>query len=133
MTFIIAYVAILLVFGICDALWLGTMGPALYRPTLGNLLLERIRIVPAVLFYLSFPAGIVVFAVLPALKDGNLMTAAFLGLLFGAIAYATYDLTNYATLKAWTLQLTVVDIVYGALVTALSAAAGYQAARWWGG
>jgi len=120
MQLIAAYVTTLIVFGLIDAAWLGTMGNVLYRPTLGDILLTNLRIGPAIVFYLLFPIGIVVFAVMPAIKSGALSAAIAYGLLFGAIAYATYDLTNYATLRNWNLQLTVVDIVYGAVTTAVA-------------
>jgi uncharacterized membrane protein len=113
-----AYVTALILFGLIDAAWLGIMANVLYRPTLGDILLTNLRVGPAIAFYLLFPVGIVVFAVTPAIKTGTLSTAAAYGLLFGALAYATYDLTNYATLRNWSLQLTAVDIVYGALTTA---------------
>jgi len=71
----------------------------------------------------------VAFAAMPALRAGAVGTALLWGLLFGAIAYATYDLTNYATLRNWTLQLTLVDIVYGALASAIAAAAATLAGR----
>src|SRR6202035_2361672 len=121
MTYVVAYVAVLIVFGTIDAVWLTTMGALLYRPALGDILAQNLRVVPAIAFYLSFPIGIVVFAVLPGLRAQSPLTAATLALLFGALAYATYDLTNYATLRNWTLQITVVDIGYGALASSIAA------------
>jgi uncharacterized membrane protein len=99
MTYLVAYVAVFFVFGIIDATWLITMGKTLYRPTLGDLLLEDFRIAPAVIFYLAYPIGMVVFAVMPGLRSDSLLVAFLSALLFGAIAYGTYDLTNYATLR----------------------------------
>jgi uncharacterized membrane protein len=129
MTYVIAYVAVLLVFGTIDAVWLTTMGAILYRPALGDILAQNLRVVPAMAFYLAFPIGIVVFAVLPGLRAQSPVTAATLALLFGALAYATYDLTNYATLRNWTLQITVVDIAYGALASSIAATAAFFAVR----
>jgi uncharacterized membrane protein len=129
MTYIVAYVAVLLVFGTIDAVWLTTMGAILYRPALGDILAQNLRVVPAIAFYLAFPIGIVVFAVLPGLRAQSPVTAATLALLFGALAYATYDLTNYATLRNWTLQITVVDIAYGALASSIAATAAFFAVR----
>jgi uncharacterized membrane protein len=123
MTYLVPYVTVLVVFGIIDAAWLSTMGAVLYRPALGDILLPALRIGPAIAFYLMYPVGIVVFAVLPALRTGSASSAFFLALLFGAIAYGTYDLTNYATLRNWTLPITVVDICYGALASGLAATA----------
>lgn len=121
MQYFIAYIAALIVFGAIDAAWLMTTSGTIYRPVLGDILVPTLRIAPAIAFYATFPIGIVVFAVLPALRAKTLGTAALLGLLFGAIAYGTYDLTNYATLRNWTLQLTLIDIAYGAIATALAA------------
>jgi uncharacterized membrane protein len=129
MSYAIAYIAALIVFGAIDAVWLSTMGPALYRPALGDILAPGLRIAPAIAFYLMYPIGIVVFAVLPALRAQTAFTAATLALLFGALAYATYDLTNYATLRNWTLQITVLDIAYGALASGIAATAAYFAVR----
>jgi uncharacterized membrane protein len=129
MTLIIAYVVVLLVFGAIDAAWLSTMGPLIYRPTLGDILVPSLRVAPAIAFYAFYPIGVVVFAVLPALRTQSPMTGVTLALLFGAIAYATYDLTNYATLRNWTLQITVLDVVYGALASSIAATAAYFAVR----
>jgi len=129
MYYAIAYGAVLIVFVAIDAAWLSTMGPVLYRPVLADILLPSLRIAPAIAFYLIYPIGVVVFAVLPALRSGSVATAFALALLFGAIAYATYDLTNYATLRNWTLQITVLDIGYGAIASAVAASAAYLAVR----
>ena len=129
MTYVIAYIAALIVFGAIDAVWLTTMGAVLYRPALGDILAPNLRVVPAIAFYLMYPIGIVVFAVLPGLRAQSPLAAASLALLFGALAYATYDLTNYATLRNWTLQITVIDIGYGALASSIAATVGYFAVR----
>jgi uncharacterized membrane protein len=129
MTSIIAYVAVLIVFGAIDAAWLTTTGPVLYRPVLGDILLPSLRAAPAVAFYLMYPIGVVVFAVLPALRAQSPLTGFALAALFGALAYATYDLTNYATLRNWTLQITALDIGYGALASGIAATAAYFAVR----
>ncbi len=121
MPYLIGYIAVLISFAAVDAIWLSLMGPRLYKPTLGDILLTDLRIGPAIAFYLIYPVGLLAFAVLPGLKSGSPATVIGSGALFGAIAYATYDLTNYATLRNWTLQLTVLDIVYGAAASALAA------------
>ncbi|MFY0615557.1 MAG: DUF2177 family protein [Hyphomicrobiaceae bacterium] len=127
MTFLIAYVTILIVFGLIDAVWLTLMASTLYKPMLGDMMVESVRIAPAVIFYLFFPVGLVVFAVMPALRDGSMLSAFGAGALLGALCYATYDLTNYATLKVWTLQVTAIDIVYGALVAGICSVAAFGA------
>jgi uncharacterized membrane protein len=124
-----AYVTVLIVFGIIDAAWLTTMGPLLYRPALGDILLSNLRIGPAIAFYAAYPVGIVVFAIMPGLRSGSLPMVFLLASLYGALAYGTYDLTNYATLRNWNLEITLLDIGYGALASGVAAAAAYFAAR----
>ncbi len=125
----LGYVVVLLIFGAIDFAWLSTMGPRLYRPVLGDILANDLRLAPAIAFYLLFPIGIVIFAVAPAVKTDSIVTALIYGLLFGGMAYATYDLTNFATLRNWTLQITILDIVYGAVTTAVSAIAAVLVLR----
>lgn len=122
MTYLVPYVAALVIFGIIDFAWLNTVGKLFYRPLLRDILMDDLRIGPAILFYLTYPLGLVVFAVLPGLHADSTGTTFSDALLFGALAYGTYDLTNYATLRNWTLQITVVDICYGALASAIAAA-----------
>jgi uncharacterized membrane protein len=129
MTYLIAYITVLLVFGGVDMAWLSVMGPLIYKPALGDILAPSLRAGPAIAFYAMFPVGVVVFAVLPALRGQTPMTGAMLAALFGAIAYGTYDLTNYATLRNWNLQITLLDIVYGAFASGVAATAAYYAVR----
>jgi uncharacterized membrane protein len=132
-TYLVAYLSALVVFAIIDAGWLTTMGNLLYRPLLGELLAPSVRIAPAIAFYLLYPVGITVFAALPAIRSGALSTALILGLLFGAIAYGTYDLTNQATLRTWPLQITLIDIAYGAVASGVAAVAAFAMVRWLAG
>ena len=129
MLYAVAYFAILLPFGLLDAAWLSLMGPRLYRPTLGDILLANVNIEPAVLFYLIYPVGLLVFAVLPAFKSHSATSALIYGALFGGLAYATYDLTNHATLRNWTLQLTLTDMAWGAFASGVAAAAAFYLTR----
>lgn len=129
MRFLAAYIVSLLIFGTIDATWLTTMGPVLYRPVLAEMLAPAVRIAPAIAFYAIFPIGIVSFGVLPALRANSVLTAFLLAFLFGAIAYATYDLTNYATLKNWTLMITAIDIAYGALTSGIASSGAFLAVR----
>lgn len=128
MAYLWGYVAALVVFAVVDGAWLYFMGQHLYKPTLGDILEPDIRYAPAAAFYLLFPLGLTIFAVDPAIKSASAGTALLYGSLFGFFAYATYDLTNFATLRNWTLQITLIDVAYGAVVAALAAAAGYWAA-----
>ena len=93
------------------------------------ILVPNLRVAPAIVFYLSYPIGLVYFAVTPGLRAGTAVNTLIPALLFGALAYATYDLTNYATLRHWTLQITVLDVIYGALASAAAAIAAYAIIR----
>ena len=125
----VAYMAVLAFFALVDTLWLGVVARGFYRAELGSLLAPEVRLDAAVLFYVVYAAGIVVFAVAPALRAESLVTALAMGGLFGFFAYATYDLTNLATLRDWPLRMTIVDIAWGTALTAGSAAVGTLAAR----
>ncbi|MFM6931990.1 MAG: DUF2177 family protein [Novosphingobium sp.] len=120
MKWIIAYVAAAVSFGVLDFLWLGWAGKNFYRPAIGDLLAPSFRGGPALVFYVIYIAGMVWFAVRPGLAGGT--SAALLnGALLGGLAYATYDLTNQATMKVWPVHVTVVDIIWGAFATAVAA------------
>lgn len=123
MTYLCAYLSTLVVFVVCDMIWLTIMASRLYRPTLGDIMLTQAKLPPAVAFYLIFPVGLVIFAVLPAIKSGSVAQAAISGALLGFFSYITYDLTNQATLRNWTLQLTLTDVAWGTLLGAISATA----------
>ena len=125
----LAYLATALVFLCLDAVWLSQMQGLLYRPALAPLLAAAPRLGPAVLFYLIYLVGVVVFCVAPALRSGAWRTALGRGLLFGLCAYATYDLTNQATLRIWPVRVTVIDLAWGAVATGVAATAGFLITR----
>ena len=117
----IAYLAAALVMAGLDFAWLSlTVGP-LYTPALGNMLADKPNMGAAVAFYLVYIAGVVIFAVMPALETGDWRTALVRGALFGFFAYATYDLTNLATLKVWSLKISLIDMAWGSILTAATA------------
>ncbi|NTJ43078.1 DUF2177 family protein [Agrobacterium larrymoorei] len=120
-TYSIAYAATLVVFLAIDAVWLSTMADLLYRPLLGDLLAPQFRVVPAVLFYLIYCAALVFFAVVPGLQARRSGIALRNGGFFGFAAYATYDLTNQATLVNWPTTLTVADLLWGSVLSASTA------------
>ncbi|MCZ8019714.1 DUF2177 family protein [Novosphingobium sp.] len=128
MHWITAYVTAAVVFGVLDALWLRWAMPNLYRPTIGELLADNFRMVPALVFYALYIAGMVWFAVRPGMVLG-VPHGVLNGALFGAICYATYDLTNQATLKVWSTQMTLIDIAWGASATALASGAAVLAVQ----
>jgi uncharacterized membrane protein len=132
MKWLIAYGVAALVFGALDACWLGWAGSRVYRPALGDLLAPDFRAGPAVVFYLVYLCGMVWFAVRPGLDGGNVQTATINGLLLGAMCYATYDLTNQATLARWPTWLTLTDIAWGSFATALAATVATAATRRFG-
>ena len=125
MKYAASYLGTLATFAIADSIWLGAMLGRLYRPAMGDMLRQGVNLPPAILFYLFYPVGLVFFAVNPALKSESWTTAALYGALFGLFSYGTYDLTNYATLRHWTMQLTVADMAWGTVLGALAASAGY--------
>ena len=122
--FFVSYLSTALVFLALDAVWLTVMADRLYRPAIGSMMLDRFAPAPAVIFYVIYVVGVVVFAVAPSLVTGRWTTALALGALLGLMAYATYDLTNQATLKNWSWTVTIADLCWGTFVTAVSAAAG---------
>ena len=128
-----AYGASALAFVAADAVWMTLAGPRLYRPVLGPLLADRLNGAAAIAFYLIYLFGVVALAIAPALRTGQWRTAAWSGLVLGVVAYGTYDLTNQATLRLWATRLTVADMTWGGLLTALAATVGYLAARKVGG
>ena len=116
-----------------DYLWLSTTAGAFYRPRLGALLLDSPRIGIAALFYIFYSAAVVILAVTPANAQENGLLAFGLGAVLGAAAYGTYDITNLSTLRGWSVEVTIVDILWGTLLSGLAATAGYFAAKAAGG
>lgn len=117
------YLAAVLVMVALDALWLGVIAKTFYQHGIGHLMAEQPRLLAAVGFYVIYAAGLLVFAVLPQAQDPGWGRAALMGALFGFVAYATYDLSNLATLRGWPVGLALVDMAWGALLSAASAAA----------
>ncbi len=121
--YLAAYGFTALIFGLLDAVWLTRVGPKLYRPEIGELLMDGWRPAPALVFYALYMLGIQIFAVAPALDAGRWQVAALYGALFGFFCYMTYDLTNHATMKTWSLKVTLADIAWGTAATGLAAGA----------
>jgi uncharacterized membrane protein len=127
--YIVSYLAAAVIFLGCDAIWLSIMGNVLYRPALGDLMAPTFRTVPAVIFYALYVVGIVYFPITAAFASGRWNTAMVQGACLGFFAYATYDLTNQATLRHWSSAVTVVDMAWGTIVTSIAATAAYLIAR----
>lgn len=125
---LLAYCSALCVLLLIDGLWLGLLMGPMYARYLGDLLLEQPRWLPAVLFYLLYAFGLLVFAILPGLRARSWRMATRLAALLGLVAYGTYDLSNYATLQGWPWALTLIDIAWGAVLSGVSGAAACLAA-----
>lgn len=125
--FLIIYFTSLVAFLIIDFIWLGIISRNFIQSQLGELLTEKLKLLPALITYLLIVLGVVYFAVLPGLKEGNIAKTIISAILFGLICYATYDLTNYSTIKDWPLKLTLVDIIWGGTISSLVSVVGFYA------
>ena len=110
------------IMGILDFVWLGFIAKKLYWGEMGKLLLDKPNMIPALIFYVIFVVGVVVFVVNPALAKDSWQYALGLGAFFGFVAYATYDLTNLATMKGFSAKIVIIDMIWGAALTAVVAA-----------
>ena len=127
---IISYLLTTVVFFAVDMTWLGFIAKNLYKKYLGNFLSDKVNWPAAFIFYLLFIIGIFYFAILPAVEKNSLAKAIIAGALFGFFTYATYDLTNLATLKNWPLPIVFIDIIWGSLLTAIVSTAGFYIVKW---
>jgi uncharacterized membrane protein len=124
MKLLITYLATTTVMLIIDLIWLGFIAKPMYQQGIGHLMAAKPNIAAAISFYLIFPIGLMVFAILPESANTNWQRTAILGALFGFFTYATYDLTNLTTLKNYPLKLALIDMFWGTLVSAIAATAG---------
>ena len=127
---IISYLLTTIVFFAIDIVWLGVVAKDLYAKHLSHFMADNVNWTAAIIFYLLYIAGILVFAVYPAVEKNSFSYALIYGAFFGLVAYATYDLTNLATLKDWPFKIVVVDIIWGTLLCTLVASASYMIGRW---
>lgn len=124
------YLATLVVFFAVDMVWLGLVAKKFYAKHLGFLMAPEINWYAAVIFYLLFIAGVLIFVVIPGVKDNNLTTLLLKAAFFGLITYATYDLTNLATVKDWPLLVSIVDLIWGMALTTIVSLAGFFIGKW---
>ena len=129
MTWITAYICTAIAFFALDFLWLGTIAKKFYFSRLSHLLADTVNYPAAAGFYAVYVVGLIIFAVAPAIRDGTWHAAALYGALFGFFCYATYDMTNQATLKNWPVAVTMVDITWGTLLSGSAATIGYLATQ----
>lgn len=132
MEFLLSFIIVALVFAVIDAVWLKSSS-SFYRREIGGLLLAKPNFPAAIIFYAIYVIGMVVFAVMPALEAADWQVASGYGALLGLVAYATYDLTNLATLKNWSQKVVVIDMIWGTFVTALSSTVAYFVLSNWFG
>ena len=124
-TILISYLLTMVVFLIVDLAWLGFIAKNLYQKYLGNLLSDKVNWTAAIIFYLIYVIGVSIFASYPSVNKNSASGALLLGALFGFFAYATYDLTNLATLKGWPVSIVFIDIAWGIVLTAIVSLSGY--------
>lgn len=124
------YSIILVAFFAIDMIWLGFVARTFYREQLGFLLAPKTNWIAAIIFYLLFILGILVFVVEPGLKDDSLRTTLLRAALFGLVTYATYDLTNLATVKDWPVLVTVVDMIWGTVLSVTVSLVSFGAGKW---
>ncbi|HEY9115570.1 MAG TPA: DUF2177 family protein [Bacteroidales bacterium] len=127
---LVSYILTTVVFLIIDLIWLGFIAKNLYSKHLGHLLSPDVNWTAAIVFYLLFIVGISIFAIYPAIESNSWEKALLLGALFGFFTYATYDLTNYATLKNWPLNIVIIDIIWGSFLTASVSLSGFFITRY---
>jgi uncharacterized membrane protein len=127
--FLKLYLIALPIFFGADLVWLGVVAKSFYTKQMGVLMTPRVNWAAAILFYLLFLAGLVVFVIAPAVERDSWVRALTLGALFGLVTYGTYDLTNLAMLKDWPLLLTAVDLIWGTVLTGLASLGTYLIAQ----
>ena len=125
--YFLVYLATGLVFCLLDFIWLSILAKDFYQSQLGGMMLAQPKLIPAAAFYILYLFGLLVFAIVPALRQRHWEMATILSALLGLIAYATYDLSNLATLKGWSVSLALTDIAWGTFASAVAGTAGYFA------
>lgn len=123
--FIKLYAIALPVFFALDMIWLGVVAKNFYRAQIGTLMKQDVNWAAAIIFYLIFIAGLVVFVIAPSMEKGSWKHALLFGALFGLVCYATYDLTNLAVAKDWSVLVTLVDLAWGAVLAASVSTVSY--------
>ncbi|MDM0004624.1 DUF2177 family protein [Variovorax sp. J22G73] len=130
---LVAWAVTFVVLLVIDMIWLGVIAKGMYQEAMGDLMSPNPRLAFAAVFYLAYPIGLLVFAIVPGLAAQGVMRAALMGGLFGLFCYATYDLTNLAVIRNWPLALSFIDIAWGTVVSGVAAAAGAATLRWFEG
>ena len=124
------YLVTTIAFFAIDMVWLGLVARTFYRKYLGFLMAPSPNWLAAIIFYLLFIVGILVFVVLPGLEDNSFKTTLLRAALFGLITYSTYDLTNLATVKDWPVLITVVDMAWGTVLSVAVSSISFWVGKW---
>ncbi len=127
---LISYLLTFVVFLLIDLLWLGIIAKNIYQKYLGDLLSDNVNWTAAFIFYFIYVSGISIFAIYPAVQKDSVFNAILMGALFGLFTYATYDLTNLATLKGWPLPIVFIDILWGIILSASVSLSGFYIVKW---
>jgi uncharacterized membrane protein len=127
---LLAFLLTALVFFAIDLVWLGLIAKNFYARNMGDLMADKVKWPAALLFYAIYIAGILIFVVFPAVDKGSLVQALYMGAFLGLLCYATYDLTSYALIKGFPLNVVVVDLIWGTFLTGAVSAASFFIVRW---
>jgi len=130
MVYVKLYFSTLLVFFAVDMIWLGLVARTFYKKHLGFLMAPEVNWYAALIFYFLFILGVLVFVVIPGIRDNDLTMTLIKAALFGLITYATYDLTNLATVKNWPILITIIDLIWGMVLTTIVSLAGFFIGKW---
>lgn len=125
MTFIKVFLIALIIFLIIDFIWLGLVAKNLYQNEIGTLLKTKFNFVAAFIFYIIFIIALTIFVIIPAINNNSLKDVILLGALFGLVTYATYDLTNFATLEGFTIKIVIIDLLWGTTLGTLTSTLTY--------
>ena len=128
--FVITYLLMAILFLALDLFWLGLIAKNFYQKHLGRFFSDKVNWTAAIIFYFLFVIGTMIFAVYPGVAQDSLMRAMMFGVLFGLFTYATYDMTNLATLKDWPVPIVIVDIIWGMVLCGAISAFGFGVAKW---
>jgi len=129
-TIIFSYLLTFAVFLIIDMLWLGVIAKNIYQKYLGDFLTDSVNWTAAFIFYFIYVVGISIFVIYPSVNKGSVYHVILMGALFGFFTYATYDLTNLATLKGWPLPIVFIDIIWGSVLSAVVSLSGFYIVKW---
>lgn len=129
-TYTITYICMVATVAALDLLWVAVVAKGFYYRLLGTIISDTPRWLPIILFYLIFAAGLLILATIPAIKESSISQALWLGMVAGLVVYGTYDLTNYALIQKWSLLVSVVDIVWGVILTGTVSTVGFTCMQW---